>query len=150
MRDGKQMGRAHEVILQDRKLALGVTLEAIEERFAHQQSEYRVAQELETFVIRRLSWRGLGLVGTGTVRDRAGQQRAVGKAVAQRPLEFVQIGLQLLRCRRLGLSGAVLVRLRDALVLGRGVGRVDYFLEARDRVIVLPGQNLGAAKANDQ
>lgn len=133
VRDGEQMGGADEVILQQGKPAFGETLEAHEERFADQQSQDRVPQELEALVISLrffglnspgLRPRRLRLVGTGTVRNGTGQQSAVRKAIAEGALEFFQIGLQLLcgRGRRaFCLYGAHSVRLRDALDLGRGV-----------------------------
>src|ERR1035438_4138283 len=49
--DGHQMGGADQVILQEGKLALAEPFVAVEERFADQQSEDRVPQELEAFVI---------------------------------------------------------------------------------------------------
>ena len=124
--DGEQVRGADQVILQEGKLALGETLKAMEKRFAYQQAEDGVSQELEALVIRLsflgLNAHGLCLVGAGTVRNSTGQQRTVREAIAEGALEFVQTGLQLLRGRRaFCLNGAHSVRLRDALDLGGGV-----------------------------
>src|ERR1700685_1735018 len=72
----------------------------MEKEFADQQSEDGITEELEALVIGRrgLYTCGLGLVGTGTVRNGAGQQGTVGEAIAEGALEFVEIGLQITFC----------------------------------------------------
>jgi hypothetical protein len=55
------------------------------------------------------------------MRNRTSQQRTVREEIAERALEFVQIGLQLLPGRLLGYGGTRSVGLRDALDLGWSV-----------------------------
>ena len=141
MGDRKKMSSTDKVILQKGKLALVETIEAIEERLADQQTEDGIPEEFQTLVI-SLSLlsrkaRGLSLVSTGTVRNGTGQQSTARELLAEGVLEFVQIGLQLLRGRRaFRLDGArSCPPARCSLTLAGASRRVHCLLEPSDCVI---------------
>src|SRR5581483_8207796 len=62
--------------------------------FADEPAQNGVAQKLQSFVIRAGDGRrGYGFVRARTVGNRAGQQPVIGKTIAERLLELVQIRL---------------------------------------------------------
>lgn len=97
MRRGEQVVRAHQMILEKRKLAFVEFAEAGEQPLAHEPAEDRIPEELKAFIIGARSLRRgsrKGFVGARTMRDRPGEKMAVGEAIAKGQFEFVEIRLQ--------------------------------------------------------
>ena len=56
-RHAMQMGRAHQVRLQARKLAFALVGKAPDQSLGHQKAEHRIAQKLELLVVARVARR---------------------------------------------------------------------------------------------